>query len=59
MVWSEASSVIAGSGKPGPPRQGVVVHTEHGSERHLHVNGTTFRVSGSRAVTARRNGIDR
>lgn len=26
------------------PRQGIVVQTERGGERHLNINGTTFRV---------------
>lgn len=39
-----AAAAAGGTGSREAPRQGVVVHTEHGSERHLHVNGTTFRV---------------
>lgn len=42
---SEATGFHPGSNNSKAPRQGVVVHTQLGSERHLHVNGTTFRVS--------------
>lgn len=42
---SEATGFHPGSNYSKAPRQGVVVHTQLGSERHLHVNGTTFRVS--------------
>eukprot|EP00904_Undaria_pinnatifida_P012721 jgi/Undpi1/857/HiC_scaffold_10.g04321.m1 len=41
---SEATGFHPGSTNSKAPRQGVVVHTKLGSERHLHVNGTTFRI---------------
>ena len=42
---SETTGFHPESNNSKAPRQGVVVHTQFGSERHLHVNGTTFRVS--------------
>lgn len=58
MVSSDRGSIHGGallnSKRRGSPLQGVVVQTRDGSsERHLHVNGTTFKVSSDTSNSSR------
>ena len=49
VVDNNGSKTGVRRAKSNASRQGIIVNTMNGAERHLHISGTTFRVSVERA----------